>query len=477
MKKKSIKKNYIYNLCYQVLTLITPLITTPYVSRVLGADGVGISSYTNAVTTYFILIATLGTTDYAQREIAYRQEYSKERTKVFWEIVLLRCITGLVSIILFAFFIFSSEYRVIFLIQAVNIFAVIFDISWFFQGMEEFAVTSIRNIAVKILNILFIFVFVREKNDLMLYIASIAFSTLIGNILLWGKISKYLIPVSIKDIHPFSNLIGVIQLFIPTIAIQVSAVLDKTMLGLISEAAFENGYYEQADRIEKICLTIVSSLGIVMIPRIANVIANKNDERLKYYIYRAYRFIWMMSLPMMFGLISIADLFVPWFFGPGYEKTAVLLKLLSILLCVVGLSSVTGVQYFVPAGKQNLYTRSVIYGLIVNIIMNAILIPQFFSIGAAIATIISEIVVTGSQFYMVRKDFSIKNIFKLSSNYLISSFVMFAVLILLNHYIVNGWQGMIAMTVLGAFIYVIILIILKDEMIKEIEVILKRAAR
>ena len=130
-----------------------------------------------------------------------------------------------------------------------------------------------------------------------------------------------------------------------------------------------------------------------------------------------------------------------------------------------------------PAGKQNLYTRSVIYGLIVNITMNAILIPQFFSIGAAIATIISEIVVTGSQFYMVRKDFSIKNIFKLSSNYLISSFVMFAVLILLNHYIVNGWQGMIVMTVLGAFIYVMILIILKDEMIKEIEVILKRAAR
>ena len=104
MEKKSIKKNYIYNLCYQILTLITPLITTPYVSRILGADGVGISSYTNAVTTYFILIATLGTTDYAQREIAYRQEYSKERTKVFWEIVLLRCITGLVSIILFAFF-------------------------------------------------------------------------------------------------------------------------------------------------------------------------------------------------------------------------------------------------------------------------------------------------------------------------------------------------------------------------------------
>lgn len=165
MKKKSIKKNYLYNLTYQLLTLFAPLVTTPYISRVLGASGVGLNSYTYSVVAYFVLVAVLGTTDYGQREIAYLQDEPEARSRMFWEVFSLRTITSLFSLFLFFLFTGKSEYRMLYLLQSINIFCVIADITWFFQGMEEFGKTVMRNILVRVLNIAFIFGFVKTASD------------------------------------------------------------------------------------------------------------------------------------------------------------------------------------------------------------------------------------------------------------------------------------------------------------------------
>jgi len=467
MGKKSIKKNYVYNLFYQLLTLITPLITTPYISRVLGPDGVGTSSYTNSIMTYFMLVAVLGTADYGQREIAYRQDQKEESSRMFWEIFLLRSMTSFVSLLMFLMVTGFTEYRIIFMIQAINIAAVAFDVTWFFQGMEEFGKVVFRNTLVRILNVVIIFLFVKDHGDLPVYIASMALTTLIGHISVWFYLPQYLCRVSKKTIHPFRNLKGVIQLFVPQVAIQVSAVMDKTMLGMITGSTVENGYYEQADRIEKICLTIVSSLGIVMIPRISYIYAQKDEEKLKYYLYRAYRFIWLMAIPMTVGVAMIADQFVPWFLGPGYEKAIILIRIFSVLLCIVGISSVTGVQYFIPTGKQKQFTQSVVAGMGINLVLNFLLIPRYFAMGAAIATVAGELTVTLLQLFMAKDVFSIRKILGLGRKYFGAAVIMALVLHILKGHVWNNIIGTVILVFIGSLTYFGCLILLKDEMMAD----------
>ena len=197
--KKSITKNYIYNLIYQVVVLILPLITAPYISRVLGAENIGIYSYTISIVTYFILFGSLGIAIYGQREIAYLQGKPGEYSKTFWEIVMLRFLTISISVLIF-YFVFAQQgqYAVYYRILLLELFATCLDISWFFQGLEEFKKTVIRNTVVKIISIICIFTFVKTSNDLLKYFLIYVFSTTIGNISLWLYLPKYLKKINIK---------------------------------------------------------------------------------------------------------------------------------------------------------------------------------------------------------------------------------------------------------------------------------------
>ena len=276
MKKKSITKNYIYNLSYQILIIFLPLITTPYVSRVLGAENVGIYGYTLSIVTYFVLFGALGISMYAQREIAYVQSDIKERSKIFFEIIIFRFITMFVSIFLYyIFFVNGNNYQNYYFILIMELVSTCFDISWFFQGLEEFKKTVIRNIIVKLISFICILVFVKTKNDLSIYILIYVLSNFIGNMSLWMYLPKYIEKIKINELNIFKHLKPTLWLFIPQIAMQIYTVLDKTMIGTIIEDKSEVGYYEQAQKIVKLCLTLVTSLGIVMVPRIANTFASR----------------------------------------------------------------------------------------------------------------------------------------------------------------------------------------------------------
>ncbi len=196
--KKSISKNYIYNLSYQLLTLVTPFITTPYISRVLGPDGVGTYSYTTSIVAYFILLASLGIANYAQREIAYHQDEVQAQSRIFYEVVGIRAIT--VGISLLSYYLIIShcdvEDQVIYWVQAINIIVVLFDISWFFQGLEEFGKIVLRNFVVRILNIAGIFLLIHDASDLLLYIGMMAVMNLLGAVSIWFYLPRYLVRVA-----------------------------------------------------------------------------------------------------------------------------------------------------------------------------------------------------------------------------------------------------------------------------------------
>lgn len=274
MKKKSITRNYIYNVLYQVLIIIVPLITTPYLSRVLGAENIGIYSYTLSITTYFILFGSLGVAMYGQREIAYLQDKKYERSKTFFEILFMRFITLGIALVIFYFsFVTTGDYSTYYKILILEIIANALDISWFFQGLEEFKKTVLRNSLVKIVSVVFIFILVKTKNNLIEYFIIYVLSNFLGNISLWLYLPKYIEKIKFKELKVLRHIKPTIGLFIPQVAIQIYTVLDKTMIGSIIEDKSEVGFYEQAQKIVKLLLAIATSLGTVMVPRMANTFA------------------------------------------------------------------------------------------------------------------------------------------------------------------------------------------------------------
>lgn len=467
--KKSITKNYIYNLIYQILILVLPLITTPYISRVLGAENIGIYSYTISIVTYFILFGSLGIAMYGQREIAYLQDSKEKYSKIFWEIFILRFITMFISMILFYFtFARSGEYDIYYTILLLEMIASCFDISWLFQGLEEFKKTVMRNIIVKIISIICIFTFIKTSDDLIMYFLIYVLSTLLGNLSLWAYLPKILKKIKIKELNILRHLKPTIALFIPQIAIQIYTVLDKVMIGTIIANKSEVGFYEQSQKVIKMLLTVVTSLGTVMIPRIANTYINGDTKKIQEYMNKTFNFVFLLSFPMMFGIIAVSNNFVPLFFGQGYEKVIVLMNVISPILVAIGLSNVIGTQYLLSTKRQKEFTISVIIGASVNFIINMLLIKKYGALGASIGTVIAEICVTMIQFIFIRKDFKLLKILKLSTKYLILSIIMYIICIIVGNTIKNNLYAIIAQIVIGIGVYVVMLLMIKDEFIYEI---------
>lgn len=461
---KSIKRNYIYNLIQQILTLLTPLITTPYISRVIGAEGIGIYSYASSIVTYFALFAALGTATYGQREISYCQDDKKRRSEVFWNNELLCIITTCISLCFYGLFcFFQKENRIVFFILSLSLLDVCLNVSWLLTGLEEFGKIVLRNIIIKVVSIGFIFTFVRTKDDFIIYVLGLTLALIISDISLWPFVLKFIDRPKVKDLKPFSEIKVVFSMFVPTIAISIYTVLDKTMIGIITKNAAENGFYEQALKISRIALTVVTSLGAVMIPRIGYLFEKHDNDLVRQYMYRSYRFVGFIGIPMGLGLLAISPNFVPWFFGKGFEGVIPLIGVLGFLLLSIGINNVTGVQYLIPTKRQNTFTKTVLIGACVNLIANICLIPSLGAIGAAIASVLAETIIAITQLWIVRKEISSLAIIKQSLKYIISGFIMFFTLLLINKYLQPSIMNTLVLISSGCFVYFSSLFILRDS--------------
>lgn len=464
MAIKSIKKNYALNLFQQILNLLTPLITTPYISRVLGAEGIGIYSYTNSIVFYFTLFATLGTVTYGQREISYVQDNREKRSEVFWNTEIRCVITTTCCLIAYIFFVLiQKQNRLIYIILAISIIDVALNVSWVFTGMEEFGKIVKRNVIVKIISIAFIFIFVRSANDLALYVLGMTLVMTVGHLSLWPFLPQIINRPQWKKIHPFKDFSVVLSLFIPTIAISIYTVLDKTMIGIITGNAAENGFYDQAIKISRIALTVVTALGVVMVPRIGFLFEKKDILLIRQYMYRSYRFVWLLGIPLCFGIVGIASNFVPWFFGPGFDPVVPILCTLSFLILTIGISNVTGIQYLIPTKRQNTFTKTVLLGALINFLLNLLLISDYGAIGAAIASVSAEGFIAIIQLIIVRKELSFFTIIKQSVKYFIAGLLMLAGLVFENRLLQPSILNTMLLVMTGCLVYTGTLIALRDE--------------
>ena len=436
----TVTQNYIYNTVYNLLSILIPLITTPYIARVLGPEGMGIYSYTYSIASYFAIFIILGLNKYGNRSISAARSKKEDVNKLFCEIYAMQFIVGMLvlAIYVIGLFCFFKDYIWVQVTQIMYVVSSIFDVSWFFFGMEEFKTTVLRNIIIRLINLALIVFCVKNSNGLIVYTTIMAGSTLTSQLCLWPVLLKKYIKLYIpkwKDIikHLRPNLL----LFLPTIAISLYKIMDKIMLGTMSNMT-NVGYYENSEKIINIPMLLVSSLVTVMLPRMSNIIAvgdKKNEKR--YFDYSMHFVLWL-STAICFGILGISNRFIPFFLGEEFIKCIDLLNVLALTLIFISCGSVISNLILVPHQKDKEYIIIVSCGAGCNLFLNLLLIPRFFAIGAAVATTITEFVVLVCYFICVRKLLNLKKYIIAEAVYLISGIIMWQIVLVFGDNIQNS---------------------------------------
>lgn len=463
--KINIIKNYFYNLSYKFLAILVPLITTPYIARVLKAEAIGAFSYTQSIATYFSIFGIMGLNLYGQLQITKVRDHKDKVSQIFSEIFVAKVITSIISTVVYTIFVIAyGKYTSLLIIMGVMVFANVFDISWFFQGLEEFKKIVIRNYIIKLLGLASILLLVKSEEDILLYTFIIQGSTLLGNISLWYRIKRYVTFRQINKNNILCHIKNSLVYFLPTIATTIYTSTDKVMLGAIIGSDYQNGIYDQVHKIEQVIITIVSSMSTVLLPRLAYLHSSQKKNTLNKYIFNTISITGLIEVPIMFGLFSIADVFIPVFLGNEFYNCIGLLRIFSVMILFSGLNTMIGDSCLVAQGRQGKYNIGVSAGAIINIILNAILIPRFASFGAAIASLLAEMTVFGYFLHFAKNEFiSLLSIMRGWLKYFIASTPMGIIVWVIGNCLGISIATLIIQIIAGVGIYGVLLLVLHDE--------------
>lgn len=461
----SLKKNFIYNTLYQIFNIFTPFITAPYLSRILEPEGIGIQSYTASVQSYFLLVAVLGTAGYGVREISQNRDSKIKYSKLFWEIEFLTFFTAGFSLLVWLIFcIFVNTYRTIYFVMSINLIASMLDITWLYNGLEKFKLTVLRGIFLKILGIILIFTLIKSHDDLMIYILINAVVNVISAVSLWITLPTIVFIPKWSELKILRHFKETLVFFLPNVATSIYLVLDKTLLGLIVGDASQNGYYEQSEKILNILKSVTyGSLSTVVGVRMSYLFSKNRLNEVKEKINYSLNYMFFIGMGLIFGTWSVAEDFVPLFFGKGYNEVSSLLKMFVPIIVIIGISNIAGTHYFVPVGRISETIKYLIAGSLSNLLLNLVLIPKYVARGAVIASLVAEFVVTILFVKNINGFMNWREIFANIWKKIVSGSLMFLILNMLNG-LLNKYilLQLIIKIMFGIIIYVVILLIMKD---------------
>ncbi|MFV0555721.1 MAG: oligosaccharide flippase family protein [Lactovum sp.] len=465
-------KNMAYSTVYQLLTVLLPLVTIPYVSRVLGPEGIGINAYTAAAVSYFMLFANLGIQMYGNREIAYQQANKHEKSRLFYELIILKVLMGLLSLLAYFFFtFFQKNWQFLYLLQSIQLLAVMFDISWYFMGTENFKILTIRNSLIKLLLILLIFIFVRRSEDLWLYIFLMAMTTFLGNLSVWPFLRKEISKVSFRELKVRRHLKATLLLFLPQIIIQIYLSINKTMLGLMQgmEAA---GFFTQSDSIVRVAYTLTSSFSAAFLPRLSSLFSKEKSEEVKNLTLKSLELMNATSFWAIALLMGVSSSFASYFFGKEYLSVSSLIFVESLVILFISWGNVFGSQYLLASRKMSVYFMSSVLGVAVNLTVNFLLIPSMGAMGAVISTVLTELTVCLYQISSLRAIFKFSEVFGNLWKYLLSAFLCFLLVYSLDLYLSAGIFNYLLECLLGTSFYILFLYLLKAPIFQIIQPII-----
>lgn len=450
----SLKKNVVYNIIYQIFTIMMPLITAPYLSRILGVHGMGMYSYTFTVAEYFVFFALLGVSNYGNRTIAGCDRDNRDST--FINIYATQLSVSLIVILAYLLYLyfFVTDYKVLATIQILYVLSAGADITWYFFGTEKFKLTTTRTVIIKIITLLLIFIFVKEYTDVWKYTLIMACGYLFSQLSMW----PYMI-IGLKYQKPNLNemkmhLKNMIILFIPVIAITVYKMMDKIMLEAICDVDAV-GYYESAEKIVRVPAYAIVAIGTTMLPRMSKLGHKRNKAKMIEYFGLSIELSGFLIYGMAFGLIAIAKFLIPIYYGNEFVDSIVLLETLSLSLLFTTWASAIRTQYLIPLKHDKEYIISVCCGALVNFILNSILIPLNGPYGAVIATISAEAVVAIVQTIAVKNELPIFIQFIKYIRFIIPAIIMYLVLNLCRPHLTMSILSILVLTSLGCFVYLI----------------------
>lgn len=449
----SLKKNFIYSIMYQILVMILPLITTPYISRVLGAEGIGEYSYTQSVASYFILAAMLGISQYGNRAISSCRENKEKRSKVFWNIYTIQFFTHLIAIVIYIIYarVFNND-RITW-IQLIYVISGIFDISWFYFGIEHFDITVSRNTFIKISTVVLIFLLVDTKEDLWIYTLILVSGTLLSQLYLWCYLTKYIIPKKITWRDVKGGLKPILILFIPVLSYSIYKVMDKVMLGILTSYQ-QVGLYENAYKINNIPIGFITAIGNVMLPRSSAMIAAGKKGDVKKNIKTSFIIFDFFAIALIFGIDGISTNFAVIYFGEEFIKSGILIKYLNWSVFFVIWANILRTQYLIPNKKDETYVISTLSGAIINLTLNILLIPRYQAMGAVLGTCAAEFTVMVVQAASLRKEIPVFRYILGSWPYFIIGIVMMLIVEVIGEIgRINVWTLMLQI-IIGALLFI-----------------------
>lgn len=474
-----IAQNYIYNLAYQLLVILTPIITAPYLTRVLGATNLGIYSYVNSSGSIITTLSLLGVYAYGNRQTAYVRDNKNELSQTFWELELVRLVLGTIgTVFYFLYMRINSSYSFYFLLFYPYILAQFLDCSWVYVGLEDMKPAVIKNFITKLINVIGIFLFVRNKNDVWVYIFMLAITTLIANVSIYTQLHKYISgPKEIKKIKPqilLKHIKGSFYLFLPQAASLFYLQVDKAMIEWFTGNTAQISFYDQAEKIINIPLALITVLSSVMMPRVANEFRKKNYSMIAMLLSKAGRFSLLLAFPLMVGLFIISKQFIPWYLGTEYLPTAHAMMILAPIVLFNSLSSISGAQYFTATNQIRVLMKAYVSAAIINVVVNALLIPTYGYVGAAIATVASSFISVVVQYYYLLKQIKLDEFLKYSLIYAIGSFIMgWCIYGVTNQYCSRAIVTVVQILI-GVLIYLIYLCAIKDSLFFELINTLKK---
>lgn len=455
--KQSIAVNFLYNMIYQISLVILPLITSPYLSRVVGPEGLGSYSYSYSVAYYFYLFGMLGINNYGNRKIAAIRDKREKIDSTFSQIFLFQLFSSSIATVLYILYcvFLCKKYTQLAFAQSLYVISSMISIDWFFFGIEEFRITVIRKTFIKIATSIGIFIFIKSINDLLMYALIISGAELLGEAYLWVYLPRFakIKRVPIKAI--FSETTEIIVLFIPIIATSIYRYMDKVMLGMLS--SMNNvGQYDYAEKIIMICLGCMTALGTVMLPKMANLMANNKTSEIKKYLISSMQFAMFMACGITFGLSSVATRFSIVYFGENYRNCGIALLYLSTTVIPIAWANVVRTQYLIPSAKDKEYVISVIVGAILNFIFNYTFIPRMGIKGAIIGTITAEFSVAVMQTFLVKNELDIDIYIKNSIPFLCAGIIMAFVTRLIGNLTDDNVLGLLVQILFGGSIYILL---------------------
>lgn len=457
----NIKKNLGLQTIYQVLSACMPLITAPYLARKLGADQLGIFSFTTSIVAYFTLVAMLGTVNYGTRSVAAVKGNRTKVNEIFTSIFILQILVTVIASIAYLIYLvyFCADNKLIAYLQGIALIACLVDINWLFWGVEDFQITVTRSIIIKIATVALILLIVKKPEDLWIYTLIMLGGNLLSNLILFAYLHRYasFTKVTISQIkeHIVPNLI----LFVPLLAMSVYHTMDKTMLGALSTYT-QSGFYYNSDKIVQIPLLVINGIGTVMLPRMSALLSENRQKEADHLFMSTLEGVAAVSIAIACGIAAVSKEFIPFFLGAGYEPCITITIVFSPMLLIKGFSAIARTQYLIPMKMEKEFTKSVIGGAITNLILNFLLIPSYGAMGAAISTVIAEIVACIIQFFSLRKmQLGIIKLMKKTAIYLAMGLVMIAVVRVVSIINTNIILKLLLEIISGAMFYGIICLV------------------